>query len=480
MKRSILAVSAAVLAAGIFGCIPKRVAWSPDGKRAAVAGEHGLYLCDGDGNLSERLIDGLDKGCLTPVVWLADSRRLLVVRTRHEKRWDEVAKLLTDEKRTKLEACAEQVRAELQQHEDPWESFESRVLRGLTPGERQAIRVCLRKRLGDDPAAQTGKAWEAAKDAEAEVSFIQLLDAAPSGVKPGEILAESIDGIFVQVLSGDDRNVAYVTAVATSGDKIECPRDLFAQDQQREHGLFVVPTDPGSPPRLVARHVAWYPDWSADGQHLAYVQSSHGFDPDEEDSRIELGTVARKKVASEDGALLEAFGIQEDLAGVLFTQGLKVCCLRDGRIVFSAADVHLPSTPEDVPEGMSLFAVAPRQQATVTRLVPRKAERSLPEQSFGFGMFEFSPDQTRVVMAEARGTVAVFELAGGGVTVVNSCDKVSDREAISTLPTWRSDEELCFEVPAGSSLAAEGHEGIVLWSPKGTRSISKTWADKDK
>src|SRR5205814_1308689 len=171
-------------------------------------------------------------------------------------------------------------------------------------------------------------------------------------------------------------------------------------------------------PRAVAEFVAPAPEWSADGRYLVFARTTlplaegdtppPGAKSDDEGQPLRLGTLSRREVCDAKGQLLardalprghsrgsvEAsaavsgvtvarrgyswdaweFPKTEDLAGLIFQEFHRIKCMRDGRILFSAAEVHLPSTAKDMPGRLSIFAVDPARQAVASRIVTPEAE----------------------------------------------------------------------------------------------------------
>ena len=91
--------------------------------------------------------------------------------------------------------------------------------------------------------------------------------------------------------------------------------------------------------------------------------------------------------------------------------------------------------------------------------------------------FEVSPDGQRVAVASEKGKVAVFTLASGYVWYIQPEEEQGQDAGLRTVPTWRSNDELCFAVPKGSKDGSPDRAEIVLRSEKGVRCISKNWPE---
>ena len=147
----------------------------------------------------------------------------------------------------------------------------------------------LRKRLG--------KKWQELDKLSVNYSQLRMFDLDGLSLKPAAVILNSLQGIQELRLSPDGRAVAYVAG----SDREE---DSFA--------LWVAPMTAKATPRKLADRVAMFPDWSVDGQHMAYVQASAGTDS----KSLRLGTLARSRVADANGALLAETPDAKELAGV--------------------------------------------------------------------------------------------------------------------------------------------------------------------
>jgi hypothetical protein len=447
-KRRVLFVLVAFSTA-IFGCLPKQIVWSPDGKRAIlIAG--GLYLWQTDGSLSAERYEGWTGG-----PWFPDSRRIVVVVPTKAHTWDEISPLLTQEQRNNLIALAQQLRREILSSDITYDQAISKLTEKLFDGEITAIKFYLREHLSEGLPEKLGSKWNDIKNSTAEIGQIQIAELTDENRwNPGPIVVKCLNPLVDIRISPDGRHIAYVEAMKTAGR------------------LFVVRAEENAKAWHVADDVATHADWSADGRYLVYTQAYlHAQSP----KNLMLGTLSRCRVCGDDGKLLEPLTpTAEILAGLLYSDFVSVRCLRDGRIVFSALEVQLPCTVADMPRHTSLFAVDPKKQPTVTRILSRAAESGLGDLK-ALGFFEFSPDETRICLGDGEGRTAIYTLATGEVRTLQP-EPLPDAARIC--PSWRSNDELCFAVPPGSKWGSPNRAEIVLWSsPDTVRCISKDWPD---
>lgn len=424
--RSLASFILLALLVTLAGCIPKRVVWSPDGKIAAVLGEQGLYLCDGDGTLSGVLVSNVQV-----VAWFTDSRRLAIAREESFDSWAKIQPYLDAETRGRILKSApvaiEQFKAGRTKDEI------SATFTNLDDNEKIALGIYL-KGL-DATKSATGTNWPAIEALEMKIMLLQVGTVEGGKISLGPVLASDWDReMIVEIRVAPGQNaLAYTTAINDNNENIK-----------------VVPVDGSGPAQLVATEAAWYPDWSADGRSLVYIQAIGA----KGDNDLQLGTLQRQTVLNEAGKV-QLPGKSEDLAGLMFYPLCKVRCLNDGRIIFSAMAVHLPATSADMPDRQQLFALDPDRQSTVTPLIPAGVEKDIPED---LSFFELSPDQKRISIAGKKSEVVIFTPAAGTVDQVQAATD----EDLQSVPAWRSNGELTYIVIPTTN-GVEQPAQIALW-----------------
>ena len=461
MTRKSLLPCLMFAAMGLAGCWPMtRIVWSPDGQRAIVLGQHEdkpcLYLCDGEGRLSPRVAERV-----TAWAWLADSKRFLVARAGEPlKTWKGVSALMTQERRERIIGRAKDLRNEILKHG----SLDGDSTRWKT--ERFAF-MCLRDTYRDELAKKAGEKWKEVEKIEHVPWVVQLYRVQAGGAEPGEVLLRSLDAIFSIGASPDMRAFAYVARI--TDDRMY--GDLPGHD---DLSLHLADLRAGAAGVHVADLVSFFFDWSPDSRCLTYARAAapkpRGSD------RLQLGSVNRRRVRDEGGAILKDLPKADPLVGLIFHEMLRVQYLRDGRIAFAAAELKLPATAADMPRRASLFAVDPDRPLTVTRLLPRKAEDRVADR---LELFRVSPDGRRVAIPGSRGEVTVLDLTTGGVwDIQERYQSMTKADAPFNLPVWRrGSKELCFVAAPGAPHGSPRRCEIVLWSEKDNefRCISRAW-----
>ena len=171
---------------------------------------------------------------------------------------------------------------------------------------------------------------------------------------------------------------------------------------------------------------------------------------------------------------------QEDLAGLLFDTQLRVRVAKDGRIYFvSCAEVSLPVTAADFDPKPQLFCIDPGRQTTVGRVVPRSKLEQVGDAS---QYFEISPDGMRISTPWQDGRVSVIDLAAGSVAMVQGTAFPGSGKGdmhFTSVPTWRSANELTFVRPAGDGAEVVRYsvadQKAVVLSKEWPREVTKDW-----
>ena len=407
--RGLTAVSAALLLLLLSGCLEKHLVWSPDGNRAAVIAKDGLHFCDTEGKLTPLLLPGVYEAA-----WLGDSQRLVVARERKVGDWTSIARVLGPERAGKVASDAESL----------WKQLETGGKWGILTMElgkkkdQAVLKIFLRERYGDALRAKMSAGeWDELQSQQAEISELVMARIIGEQIQPGTLLHEGLEKINDLRVSPGDRAVAFTTDMALDNND-EC-RLLLA----RIDATGTV---------TVAEHTGTYPDWTADGRSLAYVQASGGAKDD-----LRLGTLVRREVLDENSQIKIAEK-PEELAGLLFGNSSRVRCLQDGRILFNSAEFNLPVAAKDANvERDKLFAWDPARQATLVRMVPRGKEENLPK---NLTFFEVSPDEKQVLVGGYDGEVSMLTLATGDV---GTWQKAGEYNLMGA-PVWRNAEEITY------------------------------------
>lgn len=429
----------------LAGCLEKNILWSPDGRRAVVFAQEGLYLTDGDGRLSSLLAPGAYRAA-----WLGDSRQLVIARRIRAGTWDEAARLLGAERAGQLAAIIEE-----QWQKSPTDTLAWLRTQKTEKAETALWQIYLRDRQGADVRAQLDpEAWKAWRSVQVEAHVLAVAKIEGEALEWGATLFGGVGEIEEIRVAAGDRAVAFV---ATPGYALPGQADDELQ-------LWVARMG-GSAAELIAARVAAYPDWTADGRDLAYVQANSGAERDQ----LRLGTLVQRPVFDAAGDWIEKSELRE-LAGFLFSDRVRVRCLRDGRILFNGVELSLPIAAEDFGETREqLFALDPARQATLVRLVPRKREANLPK---SLAFFEVSPDEKQVLFGDFNGAVAVLTLASGEVEEVQDAAK----DNLQGQPVWRAAGEFSYTRRVADRAAVRKAE-IVLRTGGKDRVISAGWPD---
>lgn len=417
----------------LAGCeTARRIVWSPDGSRAAVLAGQGLYLADSAGNLSGLLVSNA-----TDAAWFSDSQRLAFVRSDTYTNWTDLAAVLPSETQQAVQKLADVLLTRIQSG-----TPQDKLNEGLNPEQRQmfdAGLLYLSDKHGTElRKAITDKTNEVQK---AELMCLQLARVSGDSVELGKVLVRELAGMVGTRISPDGKFIAY----AAGADSVL--------------HLSVVPVDGAQPARTVDKRGSGYMDWSPDARSLVYIKA---VDENSEDALI--GSLGRRLIVSEAGSI-ELTNNFEDFAGLMFDGLGRVRCLQDGRILFSSTEIQLPATAKDMPQRQQLFALDPERQATITPLIPRGVQESVPA---NLGYFEVSPDEKQIVVGGDKSQVVIFTLASGDVTVVQP-DIGGD---LKILPSWRSTNQVSYGALSEPDKEGKRKAEVALWQPGQTNIVN--------
>ena len=448
-----------LLAVVMGGCVPERVVWSPDGSRAAVLGEDGLHVCDADGNLGP---------VLSPKViaaqWMPDGKGVVVDEEEELKTWKEVQAAFPDEvDRVVNRQREEAVRAALVGFTGDWGDMKGELEKKTSLEDKEVTWNLMALRDQDDGTLQKqlGDHWGAVAAMTFGADAVRIYHIDGGEVTAGSVLRYMFtEGMHELRISPDGRAVA-ITWTDKNGDRAV---------------LTVVATD-GSGRELELGLAAMYPDWSADGKYVVYMRPSGSRENGPQ--QAQFGTLSRMAVWGADGKLLEKPVGPEDLAGLLFDTQMRVRAGKDGRIFFMSAEVSLPVTAADFDPKPQLFCIDPGRQATVSRVVPRS---ELGKVGDAPQYFEISPDGMRISTPWQDGRVSVIDLATGSATIVQGTafpGSENNGDKLTSVPTWRSANELTFMRPAGDLAEVVRYsvadQKVVVLSKEWPREATKDW-----
>jgi hypothetical protein len=438
----------------LTGCLPeKRIVWSPDGERAAVATPQGLYFIDAKGTvLPPRLPNTLAR-----CDWFPDGKTLAVVHTQKVKRWNDIKGLFTPNEIDAITKHAEEARTLVLSYDGAWDDFDLDPQDHFSSGMEMATLLCMRDEHAKGVAEKLGEKWKELRDIDATIWVLQVFSISGDALAPGAILVRSLDEVRQPRVSPDAKSIAFIMSPPSS------PKESVS--------LYVASAN-GSPPRIVADRVALDFSWSPDSRSLAYIccPAPRG----EEKGMIQLGSLTTVNIADESGALLKEWTQRNDRVGILFNDVLGVRWLRDGRLLFSSVEVTLPATPRDMPQQWSLFVLDPRMPASVTRVLARDLEQP---RDMALPLFELSPDESRVLLPGQKGRVSLYEFASGQETPIVAKDDAKGETR--GLPSWRNNAEVTAVFPNPDE-DPKGPAQVMLWSAGQSRPLSDTWPKEMK
>jgi hypothetical protein len=446
------------LAAIVFGCVPKRYEWSPDGQWMTVISNDGLSFADADG----KLLPGTIKG-VNAATWFGDSKRLLVCRQSEATTWAQISPLLTAEQSSEIAEAARLAGDILMNFDwktadpkNPWQALETAIVNQETQAKRDTsiyqsmgavIGIYMREHA-DDALRQKvpPDRWKELMELTQTVNSVEVFSFDANGPKPGATVMTTLWDVRELRVSPTGNAAVVVT-------KGQMPNSWSDEDQACD--LWLVATDGGRPAAKIATFASWYPDWSPDGRDILFVRTPQA--PASKETT--LGSLSRIRAIDQNGKFLDQPQGPEDLVGLIYSEFSRVRCLKDGRIIFATVQVTLPATSGDMPQRPQLFEFDPGKLTTVSRLLSRQSAEDIGDSA---QYFEVSPDDSRVCIPDGTGKVTVVDLGSGLVTTVQDKPVPIDNNqgSLVTVPAWRSADELTFAAPGDQ----QGNTKVMLWS----------------
>ncbi|MHC4553304.1 MAG: hypothetical protein ACYSUT_11170 [Planctomycetota bacterium] len=404
----------------LVGCHPKRIAWSPDGQWAAYCNDVGLYFVDGQGNISDKMLEHVYRA-----EWFPDSKRLAIEQFAELTTWKQVEDTVTEEHRQKYLKYAEGLLAVKNKKEWDEKTDVLQSMNLLDEDELKAVQLYIRDVASSGFPKDILQSWESY----IEFNYQSLRIGTWDGREflAGQPLWTSPQRIWDMRISGKGQTVVFTAAF---------PGDF---EEGTASSLWITDVTTGNTVKL-DKNVSLYPDWDAAGTTLYYVRSIG-----KESTDNPLGTLLKRQLCDDNGKLLADLPQPESLAGLVANEFTKLRCLSDGRIIFSSMEVTLPVIGKDIPEQKQLFVLDPQRQSVITRLIPRSEQTKALGYNFDF--FEVSPDESVISIPDDDGRVAALTIATGEMTILDP----DGTDEIKTVPVWRSPDQLCYvdEVKGG-------------------------------
>lgn len=441
-----LSLALALGALLLGGCLKERLVWSPDGRRAAVITQDGLYLCDADGRFTPLLAPGVYRA-----VWFGGSQQLVVAQSRKLGDFPALAAALGPLRTRALVAKADAAWQRLQAGINAKSVGENLAEDGL------AVLLYLREHHLEALKKILGKDWKDAESAAAELHTLTVARVNGDHLELGPTLHESLAEIRAIRVAPGGKAIAFTA-------KLELSPGI-------DHGLhlYVAPADGSAPAALVASQTAAEADWTADGRSIVYFKAQTAADKDD---NLRLGVLAQREVLAADGRIQLGDNARE-LAGLVFQQHNRLRCLRNGRVLFAAAELNLPLAGDGHEVREHLFALEPLSEPTVTRLTSPAQSEQLPK---SLAYFAVSPDEEQVLFGSDGGEVWLLTLATGEL---ESIGLKLEGDKNFTAPAWRQAGEFTYLKKATSTPAASASRSFEIFLRRGKteRKLSGTWTD---
>jgi hypothetical protein len=429
MKHHILC---ALLLALMVGCneVEDRLAWSPDGKQAALRVDDRLYLMDANGKLSDVIASNV-----TGAAWLPDSRGLVLTRLLPVDKWADAEQMLPAREADAAKAVAKGLLAFGVEGADQLElkrpELASAAILYLVDVQSNALHEAVQK--SRDPAKLEADLSNARTTGVSEVSIFLLAG------KQRRAIERSLTSLTQPLPSPTTPVVAF----------------------QAGETLTVAPLDGSTNRVTVTDKLLGGYGWTPDGKALVYPNRIS----DKDNSDIIVAGITHYLVVDTNGALNAGQKLPLSMNASTFTPRVK--CLPDGRALFSGEPLQLPSRAVVQP-ATRFYLIDPALGTNAAPVTIPGEAGSLPQDLAAFAP---SPDGKQIAIVESGSdAVAVLDVASGALEVVSPKRNWKSK----VLPAWRGNELYFAALPSEPSTRPE----LFRWR-KGSAAvaISTNWPD---
>jgi hypothetical protein len=430
MKHQILCALSLAL---MVGCneVEDRLAWSPDGKQAALRIDDRLYLMDATGKLSDVIASNV-----TGAAWLPDGRGLVLTRSMAVVKWSDAEQLLPADEITAAQALAKGFLAlgvrGLEQFDLKRPELASAAILYLYDTQSNALHEVVQK--DKDPAKLEADLSNMRTTQVAEVSVLML-----AGKEP-RVIERSLTSLSQALPSATAPLVAF-----QAGEK-----------------LTVAPLEGGTNRVTVSDNLLGSYGWTPNGKALVYANRIS----DKDNTEITIAGITHRLVVDTNAALSAGQSLPLGMNASTFTPRVK--CLPDGRALFSGESLQLPSRAVAQP-ATRFYLIDPALGTNAVPVAIPGEAGSLPQD---LAAFASSPDGKQIAIVESGSdAVAVLDVASGAVEVVSPKRGWNSK----VLPAWRGTNELYFAaLPASSTNRPE----LFRWRKDSAPvAISTNWPD---
>lgn len=416
-----LAVASALALAGCE--VRERMAWSPDGRTAALWSSGELYLADPAGALS-----GPFTNEVVQAAWAADGEALIVVRQLAVTSWAEYAAVAPPNERRAVEGVAPAVLPLL------------RGLRDAAGGDPQRIAALVGERFGVrfDRGDLLAPLALCVRDTRPD-DWRELRTLLPESDLDTPITATVWEVGALRITAAETSSVRRLMTVSASDVEVRPSprRPWLAIRAGPRLSVWAVTGPTGT--LEIAETVPGGFDWMGDGERLACAVPVM---PVWRDNAPNLAHLQVARIAV-DGPEWRAVSTQTLMAVVCPFRPL-VRALGNDQIVLPAAPSRFPHDAADAPPPPRLMVVRPAEAQGLRSEVRVLDVDGLPDD---LRAIVPSPDGRHIAIVESGSdAVAVLDLDGQSVR------PISPRRGRSslTLPAWRNAEELYFPATGGT------------------------------
>ena len=418
------------------------IVWSPTGETMVFLSSDGLRFGDANGHLSSACFNNA-----TRAAWLPDSQHLLVADSRTIRTWTEAAEYLSGQQKKEAIELSQYFKQQLLLHGDDDSFSDDYKLKSHSISIVEAAILYLKDNENNLLKQKLqSKTWNSFQDTTCSVKTISLIEVANNQITHRKELWRGFSTIKDMRIAPDGK-----FALVMLEKEIE--------SKSEPNDIVLISLDFPRASVKVAESLAPHADWSLDSQQIFFFASEG------KNTESILGSLSSLKVRDDQGYPLANLQAPVRLVYLMIDQSSDLRCLKNGRILFSAADVELPATDKEIPRTKNVFAWRPGD--LFARRLMSKNDANLMED---ITSLQTNPDGTWTALYNSeKGNLGLLNIDTG---------EVIERRVQSTYdPSWRNSNEICFVQTIDKKTAKQHDDEVMLFSlsTKKDQIISADW-----
>jgi len=422
----------------VSSCDGNYLVWSSDGKLGAVVGAKGLRVCDGEGTISQVLVEkaGMFR-------WIPQEHQGLLVGYDYVNKWSDLKPLLTGAQEKQITEESLKLKHKIYAYHGEPKKFGESNLRTFSYPLEAALEM--RATATPDLDKMAAHKWPSYLSVKVPIFYIKQTQVEAQSARVGRVIDRGIDEVVE-------------LRISPNGKYLACVKHENAQECNY---VVVLPLGASGRATQLAYNTNCYPDWSADSRTIYYSRANNDTEPDLlKGHGVHEGGLFKVEALDASGKPVATLKPAR-LANLIFDNRAPVRALKDGRLLFVSREIRLPGSVSATPSA-ALFSLEGNRVDTIIR----RAEDVV--------YFEPNPEQDQLAVTLGGGG-GLLVCKTSGADPVELCNG-KDLRLSGLLPQWKTNQELSYGTELPAPKGSKPTYSVVLWSRSGaSKDLSKAW-----